>query len=228
MKENIQLNHVVSPGKFRLLKYGLGYYTWVKSRRNNRHYLLPLKKQEKIIRLAGGIAGTLALSILFGIWFYREQGWLGAVLFGCVADGLTCLFVYRYYRGAVETIDLLPRFPIAVVDLDKGILKIRNRSGLPFVQTPEDTWQIELRNVDSVKINAANKVHNGKQRLWDAWRQVPSWNALSLRCRPSGGGQMTQLLFVGARIPENMYYMFECTLRLKLETKKDFSIFDLD
>ncbi|WP_294506294.1 hypothetical protein [uncultured Victivallis sp.] len=31
MKENIQLNHVVSPGKFRMLKYGLGYYTWVKN-----------------------------------------------------------------------------------------------------------------------------------------------------------------------------------------------------
>ena len=46
MKEPIRLNHVVSTREYPLLRHGIGYYTWVKSRKADRYYLLPLKKYD--------------------------------------------------------------------------------------------------------------------------------------------------------------------------------------
>ena len=226
MKEKIQLNHVVSPQNYRLLKDGIRYYTWVRSRRRNRHYLLPLKEGEKTARQVGGVVFFLVISILCYFWFFRGQGGWGLMLFGCVADGLSGLLLFRYCRRAAGIIDLLPRFPIAVADLDRGFLKIRNRSGLPFVQTREDSWRIECAALRYVKENSAYKIYNGKEKLWRYFGKAPTWFALSVGYEESPGQCDTQLLFVGSRIPENVFEFFETTLGLELQQHEDYSRFD--
>ncbi len=226
MKEPIRLNHVVSTREYPLLRHGIGYYTWVKSRKADRYYLLPLKKYEKNCRLVGGIAGVIILCVLFCTWFYHLQGWLGVLVGGCIVNGLTCFFVFLYYKNAVKLIDRLPGFPIAVSDLEKGVLKIRNSSHLPFVQTTQDDFRIDIANLQYIKVNVANKVYNGRQQLWVLHKQIPSWTALSVRGKTVDGKCETQLLFVGERMPENMYDFFEITLRLKLERKADYSYFE--
>ena len=174
----------------------------------------------------GGIAGVIILCVLFCTWFYHLQGWLGVLVGGCIVNVLTCFFVFLYYKNAVKLIDRLPGFPIAVSDLEKGVLKIRNSSHLPFVQTTQDDFRIDIANLQYIKVNVANKVYNGRQQLWVLHKQIPSWTALSVRGKTVDGKCETQLLFVGERMPENMYDFFEITLRLKLERKADYSYFE--
>lgn len=226
MEEKIQLNHVVPPQKYQLLKCGIVYYTWVKSNRKNRHYLLPLKQCEKTVRRTGAAVFLFVLTILFGVWLYREQWRWELMLFCGMVGGILYFLVCQYVRRAVQIIGLLPRFPIAVADLDRGFLIIRNRSALPFVQICEDTWRVELPQLQYVRENTAYKICNGKEKLWRYLGKSPTWTALTVGYGESPGQCRTQLLFVGIRIPENIVEFFDSTLGLDRELHADNSLFD--
>lgn len=108
----------------------------------------------------------------------------------------------------------------------KKIIKIRNSLELPFIQAPPNNWQIAISRLQYIKENSAYSIFNGKQKIWDWIGYVPSWTALSVCYIKTDGLCNMQLLFVGAKIPENIFQFFVHTLSLNLRQDTNYSRFD--
>ena len=85
--DEIQLNRIILPKERRLTRRGIVYYSWVKSSRRNCFYLLPLKKCEKYVRLAGGAAFISAVLFLTFRMFYEPGKWRDFLIAGGVLNG---------------------------------------------------------------------------------------------------------------------------------------------
>lgn len=224
--DEIQLNRIILPKERRLTRRGIVYYSWVKSSRRNCFYLLPLKKCEKYVRLAGGAAFISAVLFLTFRMFYEPGKWRDFLIAGGVLNGLTLLLTFSYCRNAVRTLRLLPRLPIAVADLDRGVLKIRNLSNLPFLQTPGRRWQVEISSLQYCRIDSAYMIRNGREKIWNYFGYSPTWSALFVGFGKTADRNRRQLLFVGSRIPENIFQFFTLTLSLQPIRNADYSRFD--
>ena len=121
---------------------------------------------------------------------------------------------------------ILPRLPIAVADLDRGVLKIRNLSNLPFLQTPGRRWQVEISSLQYCRIDSAYMIRNGREKIWNYFGYSPTWSALSVGFGKTADRNRRQLLFVGSRIPENIFQFFTLTLSLQPIRNADYSRFD--
>lgn len=153
--DEIQLNRIILPKERRLTRRGIVYYSWVKSSRRNCFYLLPLKKCEKYVRLAGGAAFISAVLFLTFRMFYEPGKWRDFLIAGGVLNGLTLLLTFSYCRNAVRTLRLLPRLPIAVADLDRGVLK-----ALP----PDAGTPLAGRNFHSAILQNRFRIHDPQRQ----------------------------------------------------------------
>ena len=58
-------------------------------------------------------------------------------------------------------------------------------------------------------------IRNGREKIWNYFGYSPTWSALSVGFGKTADRNRRQLLFVGSRIPENIFQFFTLTLSLQ-------------
>ncbi len=225
MNQKIQLNATIRKCDRKLLRYGILYYSWVKSHKHNCYYLLPRKRQERLKRKAGTIIVFIATLIISMLYFYQNGGLFAVLFMGIIFNLTICFIEWLYYQSCCRIINQLPNLPIAIVNIDNGYLKVRNLYKMPFVQIPGKHWKIDIANLKYLRVFSAYRIYNGNQVEWDLVGYVPSWTSLSL-CYEVTGEVVMQLLFVGAKLPDDLLEFFTAALSMKIEREENYSRFE--
>jgi len=192
---NILLNHRIEYKYQWQLDSALTSFSWVKSKKKNRYYLISDIKSIKGIY----IFKSLCILLLVGITgsFFPLLYMIGICL--CV-----CLFLFIVVFFKVQRTKTYPLLPIVVLDLDRNFICFFHKEKFACSQSPGNELRIPLDCLLQADLVSARVINDGKYTI----RQVvgyATWKALYLEYKLPTSMPRRDLVLVGMCLDENIY-----------------------